>query len=51
MTAVIKEEKTMATSVKTYLELYQEFIVGYKQYKMEKAAPTTRVGKARHAVN
>ncbi|MDQ0427418.1 hypothetical protein QOZ98_000243 [Planomicrobium stackebrandtii] len=48
MTAVIKEEKTMGATVKTYLEMYQEFIGGYKQYKMQKAVPAVKVEKTQN---
>ena len=34
---VIKEEKRMDNLAKTYLQIYTEFISGYKQYKMERA--------------
>lgn len=40
MAAVIKEEKRIAP-VKTYLERYQEYLGGYKQYKATKAVPRT----------
>lgn len=36
MNALIKEEQKMDRLEKSYLQLYQEFISGYKQYKMEK---------------
>ena len=36
MNALIKEEQKMDHLEKSYLQLYQEFISGYKQYKMEK---------------
>ncbi|WP_298827419.1 hypothetical protein [uncultured Planococcus sp.] len=36
MTVMMKEEKRMDRTTKTYLEVYQEFISGYKEYKMEK---------------
>lgn len=42
MAAVIKEEKRMDGPVKTYLERYQEFLGGYKQFKMEKEALSTK---------
>ncbi len=38
MTAIAKEEKTMEVLTKTYLQVYQEYVKGYKQYKLEKAA-------------
>lgn len=46
MTAIIKEESRMDNLTKTYLQMYEEFIVGYKQYKMEKDAPYTQTTKA-----
>lgn len=46
MTAIIKEETRMDNLTKTYLQMYEEFISGYKQYKMEKAAPYTKTEKA-----
>ena len=43
MTAILNEETRMDGHTKTYLEMYQEFLEGYKQYKMEKAAFGTEV--------
>ena len=40
MTVMMKEEKRMDRSKKTYLEVYEEFISGYKQYKKEKETST-----------
>lgn len=37
MNTVVKEEKTMGEFTMSYLKIYEEFISGYKQYKMEKA--------------
>ena len=45
MTAIIKEETRMDNITKTYLQMYEEFIVGYKQYKKEKAVPYTKTKK------
>lgn len=36
MSALIKEEQKMDHLTKTYLQLYKEYISGYKQYKLEK---------------
>lgn len=36
MNALIQEEQKMDHLAKSYLQLYQEFISGYKQYKLEK---------------
>lgn len=38
MTVIANEEKKMDGAAKTYLEMYEEYINGYKQYKLEKAA-------------
>lgn len=46
MTAIIKEVNKMEAPAKTYLQRYQEFISGYKQYKTEKATPHTKAAKA-----
>lgn len=51
MTAIMKEEKTMDAQTKTYLQMYEEFINGYKQYKMEKAEPWTKNEKSDRAVH
>ncbi|HSJ37920.1 MAG TPA: hypothetical protein VK945_06865 [Planococcus sp. (in: firmicutes)] len=45
MTAILKEEKRMDTPAKTYLQIYEEYINGYKQYKMEKGALSTNTAK------
>lgn len=37
MTVLMNEEKGMDTPVKTYLEMYEDHIRGYKAYKMDKA--------------
>lgn len=50
MTAMAKEEKRVDTTVKTYLERYQDFISGYKQYKNEKVASTSNTQKPKSAV-
>ena len=42
MTANVKEEKRMDNLDKTYLQIYEEHISGYKQYKMEKAPRFTK---------
>ncbi|WP_285228754.1 hypothetical protein [Planococcus sp. ISL-109] len=42
MTAIVKEEKSMDKLAKSYLQIYEEFISGYKQYKMEKTALCTK---------
>lgn len=36
MTAIIKEENRMDAPAKTYLQMYLDYINGYKQYKKEK---------------
>lgn len=36
MNALIKKEQKMDHLAKPYLQLYTEFISGYKQYKLEK---------------
>lgn len=46
MTAILKEEKRMDNPTKTYLQMYEEYISGYKQYKMEKAAVCAKTAKA-----
>lgn len=38
MTVIANEEKKMDGVVKNYLEIYEEHIKGYKQYKLEKIA-------------
>lgn len=38
MSALIKEEQKMDHLTKTYLQLYKEYVSGYKQYKLEKEA-------------
>lgn len=38
MNALIKEEQKMDHLTKTYLQLYTDYISGYKQYKLEKGA-------------
>ncbi|MGM0897069.1 MAG: hypothetical protein ACQEV0_04165 [Bacillota bacterium] len=43
MTAIVKEETTMEIPNKTYLQTYEEYISGYKQYKLEKLAPQWHV--------
>lgn len=43
MTANLNEETRLDGYTKTYLEMYQEFLEGYKQYKMEKATFGTEV--------
>lgn len=36
MTVTAKEEKKLEIFVKNYLQVYEEFIAGYKQYKLKK---------------
>lgn len=50
MTVMMKEEKRMDRAKKTYLEVYEEFINGYKQYKMEKETHSTKAEKTLNAV-
>ncbi|MCM3610435.1 hypothetical protein M4S82_04165 [Planococcus sp. MERTA32b] len=38
MTVIKNEETKMDGLTKTYLEMYEEYINGYKQYKLEKTA-------------
>ncbi|WP_186759687.1 hypothetical protein [Planococcus sp. CPCC 101016] len=49
MTVMIKEGTKMEKRVKTYLEVYEEYRNGYKQYKLDKAALNSRVEKAEPA--
>ncbi|MFP8782840.1 hypothetical protein [Planococcus plakortidis] len=42
MTAIVKEEMAMEIPNKTYLKTYEEYINGYKQYKLEKAGLQAR---------
>lgn len=42
MTVMMKEVKRMGNPTKTYLEVYEEHVMGYKQYKMEKAVQSTK---------
>ncbi|WP_416145224.1 hypothetical protein [Planococcus koreensis] len=51
MTAIIKEETRMDHLAKTYLQMYEEFIVGYKQYKKEKSTPYMKSVKAERLVD
>lgn len=51
MTAILKEETTMDNPTKTYLQMYEEFISGYKQYKMEKAVVYTTTVKGERIVD
>ena len=51
MTAIIKEETRMEEHTKTYLEMYQEFLEGYKQFKMEKAVVYTTTAKGERIVD
>lgn len=50
MTVMIKEETKIEKAVKTYLEVYEEYMTGYKQYKLEKTALNSKVKKAEPAV-
>ena len=43
MTTIVKDQTTMEIPSKTYLQTYEEYINGYKQYKLEKTAPTWHV--------
>ncbi|HSJ37925.1 MAG TPA: hypothetical protein VK945_06890 [Planococcus sp. (in: firmicutes)] len=45
MTAIVKEENRMANPAKTYLQRYEEYISGYKQYKMGNGARGTKMVK------
>ena len=36
MTTIIREETRMDNLPKTYLQMYEEYIKGYKQYKQER---------------
>ena len=47
MTVMIKEERKMDKRKMTYLEVYEEHLNGYKQYKMDKVALNSRVEKAK----
>ncbi|MBT2572048.1 hypothetical protein [Planococcus sp. ISL-110] len=49
MTAVIMKENRMGNRAKTYLEVYEEFINGYKQYKMERDAQSAKAEKVESA--
>lgn len=51
MTAIIKEEKRMDTPAKSYLQMYEEYISGYKQYKREKEALSKKTEKASRVEN
>ena len=46
MTAFMMKEKRMGNRTKTYLEVYEEFISGYKQYKMERETQSAKAEKA-----
>lgn len=50
MTVMMKEEKRMDKPAKTYLEVYEEHVLGYKHYKMEKDAQSIKTEKTQHAV-
>lgn len=45
MTAVMMKEKRMSNRTKTYLEVYEEFISGYKQYKMDRQVQSDKAEK------
>lgn len=49
MTVVINGEKRMDQATKTYLEMYKEYLFGYKQYKAEKATLSKEVEKLKEA--
>lgn len=49
MNALIKEEQKMDHLTKSYLQLYKEFISGYKQYKLEKDSVQPSTLKAESA--
>jgi hypothetical protein len=40
MTTITNDQTTMEIPAKTYLQTYEEYINGYKQYKLEKITPT-----------
>ncbi|MDN7247037.1 hypothetical protein QWY16_10465 [Planococcus shenhongbingii] len=46
MNAVIREEKRVNGQTTSYLQMYQEFIKGYKQYKEERVNQYTKAAKA-----
>lgn len=48
MTVIANEEKNMDSAVKTYLEMYEEYINGYKQYKLEKSAVSIEMMEAQN---
>ncbi|MFC4712895.1 hypothetical protein [Planococcus dechangensis] len=43
MTTIVKDQTTMESPAKTYLQTYEEYINGYKQYKLEKTTPQWHV--------
>ncbi|WP_203339643.1 hypothetical protein [Planococcus beijingensis] len=51
MTVMIKEVKRMGNPNKSYLEIYKEHVMGYKQYKMEKALQSSKKELAKTASN
>ena len=46
MNAVVKEETRMENADKTYLQVYTEFINGYRHYKLEKTSLPPRAAQA-----
>lgn len=48
MTVIANEEKKMDEAVKTYLEMYEEHIDGYKQYKLEKTTVSISMEEAQN---
>ncbi|WP_199172818.1 hypothetical protein [Planomicrobium sp. MB-3u-38] len=48
MTVIANEEKKMDGVVKTYLEIYEEHIKDYKQYKLEKIAVSIEMMEAQN---
>ena len=48
MTVIVNEELKIENAAKTYLEMYTEYINGYKQYKLEKTAVSIAVEEVQH---
>lgn len=51
MSALIKEEQKVDHLTKTYLQLYTEYISGYKQYKLEKEATQHEISSSNREEN
>ena len=51
MTVMMNEVKRMGNPTKTYLEIYKEHVMGYKQYKMQKAVQSPKKEMAVTALN